>query len=349
MRYVNYLDPHPSVESFRLSHSPRDGLGVVLICPWVILRGESGANYQFMRAYALPEMHTVINFGAYRGIGELDKQAPLLISFSEHPAVEAYTVTEDATAIAYASPSHRLRLGLGQFEWVDAGGRIDLRAELMGQPCTFFVPEQTGIPHPILSRSHFGYVTGTIDDDPVRGIWTHDFIFSRPGLTFGETHFTRVLHNYWMNWMVEYDDGTFEGGHAWRGRPGTGFAAAHHVVDGVSHARSDARITMTHTERGSIDTLTLQLGDELVVELDQHGSLDWPIHTYGTVRHISRDKTVVRSWNYSEQFPHNWGLVEDYQLAHAKLFGQYPSLQGLLSGASVKQGLLRFDTTPTAN
>lgn len=346
MRYTHYLSPAPTVDSYRLSHQPAAGLATVLISPWVVVTGASGSTYQFMRAYSLPEPTSVVNFGAFRGTGELDKQAPLVYSFAEHPVVETFQISEDPTGVSYSTPTHSLRLGTDEFRWIDAHGRIDLTATLLGRPCTFDVPAQPGVPHPLMSRSHLGRVAGTIDGDTVEGIWMHEHNYSRPGLSFRETELTQVLHNYWMNWLVEYDDGTLEGGYAWRGRKGTGFAAAHHYVDGVSRARSDARITVQHTERGSIELLTLQLGNDLEVVFEQHGSLDWPLHTYGTVRSISRDKSVVRSWNYSEQFPGNWGLVEEYQLSYAKLFGRYPSLQGLLSGASLINNTLTWQSAP---
>jgi hypothetical protein len=342
VRYHNYVDSAPTVESFRLSHTPRPGLGIALIMPWVVVTGQTGTTYQFLRGYGLPERNTVLNFGVYRGTDELDKQAPLLIPFSEHPPVEPLMVTEDDEAVTYSTRSHELRLGVKGFDWRDANGRVNLHAELLGRPCAFWIPEQDGVQHPLLSRSHFGRVRGTIDGDQVDGIWMHDHIYSRPSLSFLETDFTRVLHNYWMNWLVEYDDGSVEGGYAWRGRPGTGFAAAHHYTDGVSTARTDARLTFSRTERGSIDHVTLQLGRDLTVEFAQHGSLDWPIHTYGSVVAISREKAVRRSWNYTEFFPSNWGLVEDYQLAHAKLFGRYPSLQRMLEQSHIADDAIVF-------
>src|SRR5205085_7012562 len=70
------------------------------------------------------------------------------------------------------------------------------------------------------------------------------------------------LHNVWLNWLVEYEDGGYEGGYAWRGRPGTGFAAAHHVVDGVSTARSDAEVVTHFTGRGSVSRVDLALGQD---------------------------------------------------------------------------------------
>lgn len=342
MRYQAYVDEVPTKDAYRLSYSPREGYGTTIVCPWVVVTGESGTTYQFMRCYGMPQLTNVLNFGAFRGTGELDKQAPLVIPFSETPAVEPFEISETADAVVYAASDHTLTLGPDGYHWRDAGGRIDLRAHLVGQPVTFWVPAQEGFTAPMLSRSHLGTVSGTIDGDPVEGLWTHDHMYSTPGLNFQQTLFTQEIHNFWMNWWIEYDDGSTEGGFAWRGRPGTGFAAAHHYVDGRSHARTDARLSFDFTERGSIEKFTLKLGRDLTVEFTQNGSLDWPIHTYGTATSSSRDKKIVKSWNYTEHFPHNFGLVEDYQIAHANLFGRYPSLRGLMDQATVQDGSLRF-------
>jgi hypothetical protein len=144
------------------------------------------------------------------------------------------------------------------------------------------------------------------------------------------------LHNLWLNWLVEYENGSFEGGYAWRGRPGTGFAAAHHFVDGHSTARSDARVQTHHTPRGTVERVTLSLG-ELTVELEQAGSLDWPLHTCGTVSSISNGRPVKHSWNYTEHFPVNWSDVADYQAAHQALYGKPPSFRKLMEGARVDE------------
>ena len=341
LRYVTYLE-EPTLGSYRLDYCPRDGLATVLICPWVVVTGESGATYNVMRALPLPDAGVSVSFGAYRGSDRLEEPSPLVYSFEDFAAVQRYRVVQSRDAILYAGGSFSLALGVSAYDWTEAGGRVALHAERLGQACTFWAPEQPGLVHPLLSRSHLGKVDGTIDGDPVAGIFMCDVIYSRPGLSFKETRFTRDLHNYWMNWLVEYEDGSLEGGFAWRGQPGTGFAAAHHFVDGISSARSDARLTIERTERGTMRRVILALGDDLSVDFDQHGSTDWPIHTYGTVRRISRDKPVRRSWNYSENFPLNWGDVEDYQAAYARLHGRYPSLQGLLEGARVIDERIAF-------
>jgi hypothetical protein len=348
MRYFTYLE-EPTLESYRLDHSPRDGLGSALICWWGDVTGASGERYNVMRAVELPEKHLSINFGAYRGTDTLDHAGTLVLSFRDHPAVEPYRVEQDSDAIVYAGDSFRLALGVGEYAWSEASGRVELAARRLGQACTFWVPSQSGFEHPVLSRSHFARAAGVIDGDPVEGILMVDCIYSTPGLTFRETEFTTRLHNYWMDWLVEYDDGSYEGGFAWRGMPGTGFAAAHHIVDGVSHARNDARIEVERTDRGTMETVRLTLGTEVQLEFAQGGSYDWPIHTHGTAVSSSRDRKIVKSWNYSENFPVNWQLVEDYQVAHAALYGRYPSLQGLLSGTRVVNGAIAFADRAESN
>lgn len=347
MRYFTYLE-EPTLESYQLHYAPRHDLSTVLICPWVVVTGESGTVYHTMRALCLPGQGQTMNFGTYRGNGELDRAGDLLYSFKEFPAVESFAVAHSAESVVYDSPSFRLEEGVHEYRWTEAGGRVDLHATRLGSACTFWVPEQPGFAHPIMSRSHLGKVTGTIDGDPVEGIFMVDHIYSRPGLSFKETDFTTKLHHYWMNWLVEYEDGSLEGGFTWRGQPGTNFSAAHHFVDGASRARTDARLEISRTEAGTMSRVKLSLGDDLEVDFEQHGSMDWPIHTYGTVRSTSRSKKVVKSWNYSENFPINWGLVEEFQAAHSALYGRYPSLKGILDSVRVDDGRLTIKRSTNA-
>ena len=172
-----------------------------------------------------------------------------------------------------------------------------------------------------------------------------DYIYSRPDAMWTEMGMLTKLHNVWLNWLVEYDDGGFEGGYAWRGRPGTGFAAAHHVVDGVSTARSDAEVTTHFTGRGSVSRVELALGRDATFTLEQDGSTDWPLHTCGTVTSSSgaAGRSIAKSWNYTEFFPLNWAAVADYQAAHHSLYGRYPSFARLMKNARIKDQFLVFD------
>lgn len=343
MRYVTYLEGEPTLAAYRLDHAPRAELAPVFICPFVVVTGRSGAMYNSMRGFQANDKGSVMNMGTYRLNGVLDEQCPMLFPWSDAPVSEPYWVVEDRDTVSYRSAHSRLDLGVREYRWEDAGGRLDLTARRLGQVCTFWVPEQPGYRHPQMLRSHLGVATGQIDGDPVEGLFMLDFIYSFPGAMWTEMGMLTKLHNLWLNWLVEYEDGRHEGGFAWRGRAGTGFAAAHHFVDGVSTARTDARISTQHTQRGTVERVTLGLGD-LTVELEQVGSLDWPLHTCGTVPSISTARPIKRSWNYTEYFPVNWSAVADYQAAHRGLFGKPPSFQRLMQGARVdEQERLVFD------
>lgn len=346
MRYEHYVEPPLTLDQHRLTHSPRDGLRTSIVNPHFVVTGESGATFHMMRSFGQPQQNQVLNFGIYRGQDSLGQPGVLAVPFTELPAVEPFGYAEDKDSVIYSGARHTVRLGTEEFSWTDAGGRIAITARLLGRPGTFSIPGQPEHRHPVTSRSHLGIATGTIDSEPVRGIWMHDHIYSPPGVTFNETHFVRNAHNYWINWLVEYSDGSFEGGHSWRGRPGSGFTPSHHYVDGVSQSRTDTRLDVEHDHDGVVRAITLRLGDDVTVEFHQKGSFDRPIHSYGTAVSTSRDKEILRSWNYTEYFPLNWGDIEDFQAAYRTLVGRYPSLSKILGAARVRDNRFVLDSLP---
>jgi hypothetical protein len=342
MRYLVYLEDEPGLDAYRLSHDPRDGLAPVFICPFVVLSDAEGGMYNAMRGIQGQNKGAAHNYNAYRLNGVLDEQCPMLFPWSDAPVSEPYWVAEDRDAVSYAGSAFRFDFGVDRYAWEDAGGRLKLQARRLGQVCTFWIPAQEGFEYPQMLRSHLGKATGTLDGVPVEGLFMLDYIYSRPDAMWTDMGMLTKLHNLWLNWLVEYEDGTLEGGYAWRGRPGTGFAAAHHFADGASTARSDAVLTTSRTKRGTVSGVNLRLGG-LSVDLAQHGSTDWPLHTCGTVASITREKAIAKSWNYTEAFPLNWWAVADYQAAHHALFGRYASFQRLMDGAVVDAGqMLRF-------
>jgi hypothetical protein len=343
MRYHVYLEDEPTLESYRLSHQPRPGYAPVFICPFVVLTDGAGRTYNAMRGIQGQNKNETINMGVYQLDGRLDDQCPVLFPYSENPIAERYSITESSDCVTYSGDTWRYDFGVDRYRWIDGGGRMDITAERLGQVCTFWVPQQDGYEYPQMLRSHLGKATGTIDGEPVEGLFMLDYIYSRPDAFWTEMGMLTKLHNLWLNWLVEYDDGTYEGGYAWRGRPGTSFAAAHHVVDGVSTARSDAEIRTHFTERGTVTKVELAMGREASVLLEQIGSTDWPLHTCGKVSSTNRGKTIVNSWNYTEYFPLNWAAVADYQAAHNTLFGRYPSFARLMKDARIENERLVFD------
>jgi hypothetical protein len=342
LRYHVYLEDEPTLESYRLSHQPRAGYAPVFICPFVVLTDGQGRLYNAMRGIQGQSKNETMNMGVYRLDGRLDDQCPVLFPYSENPIAERYRITEDGEFVSYVGETWRFDFAPGRYRWVDGSGRLSLEAVRLGQVCTFWVPEQDGYEYPQMLRSHLGKATGVLDGEPVEGLFMLDYIYSRPDAMWTEMGMLTKLHNLWLNWLVEYEDGGYEGGYAWRGRPGTGFAAAHHVVDGISTARSDAEVVTHFTERGTVTRVDLSLGREVSLTLEQAGSTDWPLHTCGTVGTISRERRIARSWNYTEFFPLNWHAVADYQAAHLGLFGRYPSFARMMQGARIVDQRLVF-------
>jgi hypothetical protein len=343
VRYYSYLEGEPTLASYRLGHDPRDGLAPVFICPFFVVTDERGELFNGMRGIQAQNKGTAMNMGIYRLDGRFDGQGPLHHSWDDAPITEPYRVVEDRDAVSYVGEHFRFDFGVDRYRWQDSGGKVALEARRLGQVCTFWVPLQEGLRYPQMLRSHLAKASGTIDGREVEGLFMLDYIYSSPDAMWSEMGMLTKLHNIWLNWLVEYDDGSYEGGFAWRGRPGTGFAAAHHCVDGVSAARSDAVIVEQRTERGTIASVTLSLGNEATIELEQRGSTDWPLHTCGVVAKTSRGKRIVKSWNYTEFFPLNYQTVLDYQAAHRALFGKWPSFAALMSNARIEQQRLVYD------
>jgi hypothetical protein len=343
LRYYSYVEGEPTLDAYRLSHGPREELSPVFICPFFVVSDGDGNLYNGMRGVQATDKGTTMNMGVYKLNGRFDEQCPYLFPWADAPAAEAYWIVEDRDAVSYVGDHHRLDFGVDEYGWEDASRKVMLSAKRLGQVCTFWVPRQEGIEYPQMLRSHLGKATGTIEGTPVEGLFMLDYIYSRPDAMWSEMGMLTKLHNIWLNWLVEYEDGSYEGGYAWRGRPGSGFAAAHHCVDGVSAARSDARIVEQRTERGTISSLALELGGDVTVELSQRGSTDWPLHTCGVVESTTRGKDVAKSWNYTEFFPTNYQRVLDYQAAHHALYGKWPSFSRLMDGARIVDQQLVYD------
>lgn len=339
MRYLSYVD-EPTTDAFRLDHHPQPGYGSALVSVWAVVTDKAGNSYNAMRGVQQPRKDASLNYGIYQGKDTFDESAPLVVPFEKHRAVEPYWVEQRPDAVVYGGESFELALGHDELGWTDAGGHLELTGARLGNPTTLWVPEQPEYDVPLLKRTQLAHAKGRIGDEEVEGVVMVDLYFSRPHYLFHETKLTRLLHRYWTMWLVEYDDGSLEGGSVWMGRAGSGLAHAHHYVDGRTLARNDASVDVTHHPNGIMSGITLHLGSDFSVSYEQKGCFDWPMHTYGKVSSVSRDKQPVKGWIYGEDWPANWGKIEDYQRSYADLYGRFPSLRGLLEGATLKDGEL---------
>jgi hypothetical protein len=287
----------------------------------------------------MPSKGLVLNFGAYRGSDDVDTPADLFISNRELPVVEPYWMERSADRVVYGGPTFEFVIREDAYEWRDGSGRVQITAERLGQACAVWAPPQPGIENGFLDRSHLCWATGTIDGERVEGLFAEDHVYSAPGLTLRESGLVKTLENFWMQWLIEFEDGSIESGTAWRGQPGTGFAHAHHYADGRSRARRDGRIEIIRNGNGSIERALLTF-PEVSFEFEQVGSYDWPFHTYGRVASCSREAQVVKSWHYIENWPLNMHLIEEYQHAYQQLYGRPCSLRKLTEGARMENEAL---------
>ena len=249
-------------------------------------------------------------------------------------------MSRSADAIVYSGPSFEIEMRPDGYKWQDAQGRVQLSAERIGDACTVWIPPQPSLEPGFLDRSHMCKLTGTIDGERIEGMFMDDHVYSKPGVNLHESRLTSTVENYWMQWLVEYEDGTLEGGSAWRGQPGSNFTHAHHFVRGRSHARRDGRIEVSRNANGSMSTLRLTFPGEVSFEFEQVGSYDWPIHTYGRVASSTRSARIVKSWHYVENWPTNMSAVEEFQAAYQRLYGRSCSLRKLLKGARIENEAL---------
>jgi hypothetical protein len=344
MDYYSYIE-RPPLDAFALQHAPRPELAKMVVTWWMQVTGESGNAYNLIRAIGMPTKDVIRSFGALRGSGNIDVRADPFVAHAELPPAEPFWTETRADAIVYCGSSFEITMTADGYRWLDASGRIDLTAERLGDACSVWIPPQPGCAPGFLDRSHLCIVAGTIDGDPVRGTFMDDHLYSAPGATMRDVGFAGTIENYWTHWLVEYDDGSLEGGAAWRGDPATGFTHAHHYVDGHSRARRDGTINIERNAHGSMTQLTLAF-PEATFTFAQDGSYDWPFHTYGRLVCSSRDKTVARSWQYIENWPTNMNAIDDYQTAYAHLYGRGYSMRRLIDGARFKDETLIL-TPPT--
>ena len=295
----------PTLDVYRLSYNPREDYTLAGLWPAVIVTGASGKRYHGMRGFdevAKGMAHTYI-FVELKD-HNLTDFSPQLYPELYIDQLEPYEYSESADAVNFVGENVRMRVRAGSYDWYDAKGRFQIHVEQLGHACTFWVPEQKGIPVPIHERSQIGKATGMINGDPVEGFSMFDAGFSHPGVLYFNLPLIRKIEKQWTMWLVEYTDGEIFGGFGWKGRRGTDFSAGHLVRNGVSTAHSDARTFTTYHERGAVWKSRIEVGGE-VIEIEQDTCSDWPAHTFGRVVSTSRGKKIAKSWTFAEWIQDN--------------------------------------------
>ncbi|MCZ7528740.1 MAG: hypothetical protein M5U14_21635 [Acidimicrobiia bacterium] len=217
IRYDVWLE-EPTLDEYRRGYSPREDYVLAGMWPGAVLTGASGRRYHGMRGFdelKVGMAHTYMFMelatgNRYALPGNLYPELPI-------NQVEAYEYSESAGAVHFVGEHVRMDVAEGWFDWSDAGGRFRLHVEQVGSACTFWVPEQEGIEHPIQHRSQIGRATGEVDGDPVEGFCFLDWSYSHPGRLYFQLPLIRRLEKQWSMWLVEYVDGELDGGSCGRG------------------------------------------------------------------------------------------------------------------------------------
>ena len=304
LRYEIWAE-RPTLEFYRRGYCPREDYTLAGMWPGGIFTGASGKRYHGMRGFdemAPDNAHTYI----FVELNErnLYDNSPQLYPELPIDQMEMFTYSEAADAVHYVGENVRMEVRVGSFDWYDAKGRFEIHVQQLGQACTFWVPKQEGIPHPIQHRSEIGKATGTINGDPVEGFTFLDSSYSHPGVLYFNLPLIRKIEKQWSMWLVEYRDGEMDAGFVWKGRGDTGFRAAHLILNGSSQAFADSRTSTDYDQRGTVWKSRVELGGQ-VVDLEQDTVSDWPAHTFGRVVSTSRGKEIAKSWNYIEWMPDN--------------------------------------------
>lgn len=321
IRYEIWTAPVP-IDNYRPDFTPRPELGMCGLWPCQALVGESGNRYWFMLTIASEGTKTVSvsDASVIPDAGLTARSSPLLIDGEHLRTRHHYEFTEAGDRLEFRFPSGgHLVMDPKQYHWVDFGGKIDLTVTQKGDGVFFWIPRQDRIDCPIYHQSQTGLVEGYVDGDPVFGLSLLDYVWARPNQSWVLTEAFLEIEKHWTMWLVEYEDGTFDGGYAWSAKPPLIFDAGHLIQNEVSTGCQTAVTTPTFGDAGLPEHLHIDYGGQYAVELGFTHLADFPFHPVGHVESTSAGKPIKRSIAVTEWVPDN---IEDL------LYGRVPGCSG---------------------
>ena len=318
LRYEIWTAP-VSLDSYKPDWTPRPNeLEMCGFWPCVALVGESGKSYCFMLSLGDSNrpVFQLSDASVITEPGFNSKSSPLLIDGKDLRKWSRYEYEENDKEVIYRLKNGGyVRIDPNGYDWVDCDGKINLNVQQKGEGVFFRIPKQDRIEYPIYHQSQTGLVTGTIDGDPVFGLSLLDYVWSKPNTTWVATEAFCDIEEHWTMWLAEFEDGTFDGGYAWKGKDGFHFNAGHLIQDGVSSACQQAKTQATWGSVGLPEKLHIDYGGQYDVDLEFTHQADWPFHPVGHVNKTSSGKAIKRSIAITEWVPRN---VRDL------LTGKYP-------------------------
>ena len=307
LRYEIWTAPVP-LENYKPHFTPRSELGICGFWPCQALVGESGNRYWFMLTIGSGGKPTISisDASVIREPGLTSRSSPLLIDGSALRTWHRYEYEEAGDRLEFRFPSGgHLIMDPRQYHWVDFDGRIDLTVTQHGDGVFFRIPVQDRIDCPIYHQSQTGLVEGHVDGDPVFGLSLLDYVWGKPATPWVLTEAFLEIEKHWTMWLVEYEDGTFDGGYAWSAKPPYIFDCGHLIRDEVSSGCQSAVTTPTFGESGLPERLHIDYGGQYEVELEFTHLADFPLHPIGHVVATSNPKPMKRTIAVTEWVPDN--------------------------------------------
>jgi hypothetical protein len=316
----------PDLESFRLEYSPRDGLETCGYWPCVALRGESGNYYWVMLTVnesTLP-IAQVSDASVIHEPGFRQHSSPLIVPDMEIRRFRRFEFEDHGDNLEYRFKwGGHCKIWPDKYEWWDLNGAVDLKIQQLGDAVYFRIPLQERIKFPIYHQSQTGVVSGNINGDPVFGLSLLDVVWTRPNKSWYDSECLRYIEQNWTMWLVEYEDGTYDGGYAWNGKEGWKFDAGHLIQNNVSTACQTARSTVTSHEIGLPERIDIDYGGHYQVQCDFTHQADWPMHLVGKVSATSAGKKIKDSMVVTEWIPYNMDDILDGKIPG---LNKYPDL-----------------------
>ena len=308
LRYEIWTAP-ADLASYRPQFTPRAGeLEVCGFWPCQALVGASGKRYWFMLTVgdANRPIVQVSDASVIPDPGFRRTSSPVLIEGMELRRHHRYEYQDGEREVTYRFRTDGyLRMDPRSYDWRDFGGAIDLHVRQVGEAVYFRIPVQDRITHPIYHQSQTGLVTGEINGDAVFGLSLLDFVWTTPRTSWLNTEAFRKIERHWSMWLVEYEDGTFDGGYAWSAKEPFTFNAGHLIRNEVSSACQTAKSTVRFSAIGLPQNISIDYGGQYGVELEFTHLADWPLHPVGHVASTSAAKPIKRSIAITEWIPDN--------------------------------------------
>jgi hypothetical protein len=250
----------PKIEEYYVSYSPH-GLEYGSIWMWAQVVDTDGSRYYICRELNKDSTNFVLYFKGTPGLNTEDE--PVFQDRIFKGYILHHFDKDEATVTIRPQYEQgnwfKLTIKLGQFDFVDADGAVDLKYKLLATPQTWYCPGKYGILDDYMYRSQHCIISGTINGKEVSGWGGMDSEWSPPGVPARQTKRFEVLEKFWICWYTEYEDGTIEDGIYVRGYEN--HAAPYYVKNGKAYIPKKHHVVVKPRPDGVLESAEIYFDD----------------------------------------------------------------------------------------